>query len=238
MKHLLYISEIFHSIQGEGRFLGTPSIFIRSSGCNLRCRWGKTLCDTPYTSWDTSGENLSLDTIMNTVHVLKKQAPRTRHIVLTGGEPTLQFNLESLASRLSEQGFFITLESNGSIVKSMPIDFVSLSPKLKSSTPFGSKYETMHRETRLQKKTLQYWISHYDYQLKFVIDNDEDEDEILAFIDTLPDIDQEKIYLMPQGINTETLRRNAKRCIAICLRHGWCFTPRAHIDIFGNQRGK
>ena len=74
------IAEIFASLQGEGLLAGTPSTFVRTSGCNLRCVW----CDTPYTSWEPEGEDLSLADVLNRVRALPP-----RHAVVTGGEPLL-----------------------------------------------------------------------------------------------------------------------------------------------------
>src|ERR1700730_16122971 len=76
----LKIAELFYSIQGEGSLVGVPSVFIRTSGCNLRCRW----CDTPYTSWNPEGEELDLDTILSRVRAFP-----AAHAVVTGGEPMI-----------------------------------------------------------------------------------------------------------------------------------------------------
>ena len=85
----MQISEIFHSVQGEGRYSGEPSVFVRTSGCNLRC-W---FCDTPYTSWNPEGENRSWDSIVE--DVLQYDCT---HVVITGGEPMLQADIRPLAS--------------------------------------------------------------------------------------------------------------------------------------------
>src|ERR1044071_7329276 len=74
------IAEIFHSVQGEGILAGVPSVFVRTSGCNLRCVW----CDTPYTSWDPEGEDRALDQI-----IVETRGYPSRYVVITGGEPFL-----------------------------------------------------------------------------------------------------------------------------------------------------
>src|ERR1700758_3861717 len=76
----LKIAELFYSLQGEGSLVGVPSFFIRTSGCNLRCSW----CDTPYTSWQPEGSDLSLGQILDEV-----KAHPARHVVVTGGEPMI-----------------------------------------------------------------------------------------------------------------------------------------------------
>src|SRR5213080_914951 len=78
--HAMKIAEIFHSIQGEGKLAGVPSVFVRASGCNLRCTW----CDTPYASWDPEGENLNVDEI-----VARVKSFNVKHVVVTGGEPMI-----------------------------------------------------------------------------------------------------------------------------------------------------
>src|SRR5438874_9898678 len=75
------IAEIFYSIQGEGVLTGVPSVFVRTSGCNLRCVW----CDTPYTSWQPEGDELTLHAILSRID----EHPQARHVVLTGGEPMI-----------------------------------------------------------------------------------------------------------------------------------------------------
>ena len=91
----MLISEIFYSIQGEGALTGVPSVFVRTSGCNLRCRW----CDTMYTSWQPEGVQRSVDEIVREV-----ERHPARHVVLTGGEPMIAPELPALAGRLRELG--------------------------------------------------------------------------------------------------------------------------------------
>lgn len=122
----LRIAEIFTSLQGEGLWLGTPSTFVRISGCNLRCTW----CDTPYASWNPEGSVRSVDEITNDV-----AGRNVAHIVLTGGEPMLFDPVEELASALRERGHTITIETAGTVFRELPCDLMSISPKLSNSTP-------------------------------------------------------------------------------------------------------
>src|SRR5689334_24705142 len=100
------IAEVFYSIQGEGRLAGVPSVFVRTSGCNLRCVW----CDTPYTSWQPEGEEKSLAEIVGAA----KNYP-ARHAVVTGGEPLLAPEIEELTAGLKTEGFHITIETAATI---------------------------------------------------------------------------------------------------------------------------
>src|SRR5688572_16217811 len=162
------ISEIFYSIQGEGRLSGVPSVFIRTSGCNLRCVW----CDTPYTSWIPQGEKRSVKEIVNEV----EKYPN-RHVVLTGGEPLLAAEIEQLAMDLKRLGSHITVETAATIFKPLICDLISMSPKLAHSTPRNrdnGKFATMHEAGRLNLAVIQQFVNGYDYQFKFVVQQKED----------------------------------------------------------------
>src|SRR5947209_6068629 len=100
------ISELFFSLQGEGKLTGVPSTFIRASGCNLRCTW----CDTPYASWNPEGETLSVPQILDAV----AKYPAT-HIVLTGGEPMIMPDIAELCSALKEKNYHITIETAATV---------------------------------------------------------------------------------------------------------------------------
>src|SRR5260370_14780374 len=99
------ISEIFYSVQGEGGLVGVPSIFVRTTGCNLRCSW----CDTPYTSWHPVGDDLSIDEILGEA----VRYPAARHVVLTGGEPMIAPGIVELSNRFRELGMHTTVKTAG-----------------------------------------------------------------------------------------------------------------------------
>src|SRR5438552_11309707 len=121
------VAEIFYSIQGEGKLTGVPSVFIRTSGCNLRCVW----CDTPYASWNPEGENLSADEIIQ-----KAIAFGARHTVITGGEPMIMPEIRALCAGLKEAGRHVTIETAATVFEHVQVDLASLSPKLSNSTPW------------------------------------------------------------------------------------------------------
>src|SRR4051812_17971141 len=100
------ISELFFSLQGEGKLTGVPSVFIRASGCNLRCTW----CDTPYASWAPEGDALSVPQIL--AEVGKSPAA---HVVLTGGEPMIMPDIAELCAALKEKNYHITIETAATI---------------------------------------------------------------------------------------------------------------------------
>ncbi len=220
----LRIAEIFHSIQGEGRWLGVPSTFVRVSGCNLRCVW----CDTPYASWNPEGPTLEVDQIMAQV--------RHRHVVVTGGEPMLFEPVTDLCKALAEAGHVITVETAGTVYRDLPCDLMSISPKLANSTPPpASGWVDRHEATRLDREPLRKLIERYDCQLKFVADP-ASIGEIAALVEDLG-LDPDHVMLMAEGTQAGPLHERERALVPICMERGWRLTPRFQIDLFGDTRG-
>ena len=163
------VAEIFYSVQGEGSLVGVPSVFVRTSGCNLRCVW----CDTPYTSWNPEGEHLTRDQIIARVI----EYPAARHVVLTGGEPMIAPGIVELSNDLRRRGYHITIETAGTVFTPVACDLMSISPKLANSTPEGL-FRAQHERLRHNPETLRQLTSQFDYQLKFVIADENDLDEV------------------------------------------------------------
>lgn len=217
------IAEIFYSLQGEGTLAGTPSVFIRASGCNLRCTW----CDTPYTSWNPEGVEMSVGQIVE-----QARSYACAHAVVTGGEPMLFEETVELTHRLS---MHVTIETAGTALKPVKCDLMSISPKLANSTPEGS-FRAQHERLRRQPEILKKLMAEYDYQLKFVVSSPEDLAEIIALLKDI-DADRSRVLLMPEGTDAETLRSRAGWIAEICKREGFRFSPRLHIELWGNRRG-
>jgi 7-carboxy-7-deazaguanine synthase len=229
----MLISEIFYSIQGEGELTGVPSIFIRTSGCNLRCNW----CDTMYASWNPEGEEMSLSEILKKIDLHPAQ-----HCVLTGGEPMIAKGIHELAAALKKRGKHITIETAATIPPDgIACDLASLSPKLINSTPDNRLTETWrqrHEQLRFQPKIIQQWVDQYPYQLKFVVASAADMDEIqLLLRDINRNIPPIKILLMPEGTSVEVIRGRDETLLEICKRYGYRYCNRLHIEIFGHTRG-
>jgi len=229
------ISEIFHSIQGEGLLLGVPSVFVRTSGCNLRCRW----CDTPYASWNPEGEEMSIPKVMERVR--SYDCP---HVVLTGGEPMVASGIEALAATLRAEGIHITIETAGTIAPGgIACDLASLSPKLANSTPdleMAGAWRERHESTRLQPDVIRQWLERGSSQLKFVVTRVEDLpeiEELLNEVGAIPGFARDQVLLMPEGTDVETLRERGPLVAELCLEHGFRFAPRIQIELFGNTRG-
>jgi len=204
-----------------------PSIFVRTSGCNLRCVW----CDTPYTSWKPEGEDLSLDQILARVDT----HPQARHTVVTGGEPMIAPEIVELTQKLRDRGLHLTIETAGTVYKDVACDLMSISPKLAHSTPPGD-WAATHERLRIQPETLHALMSAYDYQLKFVVAKPEDMDEIRTLLEQLR-ADRGKVVLMAEGIDAGILRQRGQWLAEICKQEGFRFSPRLHVDLYGNARG-
>ena len=221
------IAEVFYSVQGEGKLVGVPSVFVRTSGCNLRCSW----CDTPYTSWAPEGVQRSVSSLVEEV-----VAFGSRHVVVTGGEPLIAPEVVALTSELRERGLHITVETAGTVFAPVACDLMSISPKLANSTPDDPKWGPVHERTRLPLDVLGQLIASYSYQLKFVVASPDDLPEILELVSKLG-APAENVLLMPEGRSPEVLRERALWLVPLCLQHGFRYSPRVHVDIWGDKRG-
>lgn len=233
------VAELFASVQGEGSLTGTPSVFVRTSGCNLRC-W---FCDTPYTSWKPEGELLTVDQILRRIEQLLRgnsSVCTIRHAVLTGGEPLLQPELVPLAHKLHAAGWHITVETAGTCYLDLPCDLMSISPKRANSTPTRERspgWNRRHAARRHQPAVLRQLFEQYPYQLKFVVDQPADIDDVLAFLAEFPEVTPSQVWLMPQGTSSRELAERSAWLAPRCDQLGMHFCPRQHIAWFGYLRG-
>ncbi len=221
------IAEIFHSIQGEGMLAGVPSVFVRTSGCNLRCTW----CDTPYTSWDPQGQERDIESITQEV-----ERYGASHVVVTGGEPMLAPQIGELTHRLKQH---ITIETAGTVDAHVRCDLMSISPKLANSTPHAredGRWAAQHDRLRYQPEILRRLTQLYPHQLKFVITDPNDLTEVHAIVEATA-VSKSRVILMPEGIDSAILADRARWLAEICKREGYRFSPRLHIDLWGNRRG-
>lgn len=230
----MLISEIFHSLQGEGELTGVPSVFIRSSGCNLRCAW----CDTPYASWNPEGTPWTLPSILAEV----ERHPHCRHVVLTGGEPMIARDIHALAAALRDLGRHLTIETAATVAPDgIACDLASLSPKLLNSAPDPVAHATWrrrHEATRWQPEVVRAWIDRYPYQFKFVVSRPEDVDELEHMLAALQrDIPRHKVLLMPEATSLEQMRQRAAWLGELCKARGYRYAHRLHVELYGNRRG-
>ena len=224
------IAEMFCSIQGEGMLIGVPSVFIRTSGCNLRCRW----CDTPYTSWEPEGEDLSTAEIVKFV-----RDNSTGYVVLTGGEPMIAPEVVQLTEELKRLGQHITVETAGTVFHPVACDLMSVTPKLANSTPTerdGGRWAKQHDRLRIQPGILRRLLRAYAYQLKFVVSRPGDLAEVHSLVKEL-EAETSRVMLMPEGADAAVLRERGRWVAEVCKQEGFRFSPRLHIDLWGNRRG-
>ncbi|MGL6225071.1 MAG: 7-carboxy-7-deazaguanine synthase QueE [Thermoguttaceae bacterium] len=240
----MQFAEIFVSRQGEGCWTGTPSLFLRTQGCPLSC-W---FCDTPYAQNGAEpAEILTVEQVMDRVQQLAQE-----HVVITGGEPFLDADLVELTQRLHEGGYIITIETAGLIDLPVHCDLISISPKLSNSAPQTTDLALLkrHEQVRNRPEIVRHLIQRYPYQLKFVVDVEQDLDEITAYLSELSltireksfttktgELDRGRIYLMPEGTDATRLLEKETWLRPLCEQHGFSFCPRMHVHWFGNQRG-
>lgn len=230
--------EIFASLQGEGVSCGRPSTFIRLSRCNLACEW----CDTAYT-WRFTGDNrphrdgLAFERTANQVSLTEEETARRitmlggSRLVITGGEPLLQASALARMLALLE-GHHVEIETNGSVAPTPSLDALvdqyNVSPKLAHS---GNP-----AELALIPQRLSAWAADPRAFFKFVVAEPEDIAEVLALRDTYS-IPSSRIYLMPEGRDSETLRARSRWLAEICSKNELNFTDRLHIHLYGDTRG-
>ncbi len=223
------ISEIFHSVQGEGQFAGTPTVFVRTTGCNLRCAW----CDTPYTSWNPEGVQRTWQSVFE--QVLEYDC---RHLVLTGGEPMLQPDVVPITRELASRGKYITVETAGTVFRDVHADLMSVSPKLSNSTPDDAIWSQRHDRLRENDAVAARLFDEYNCQLKFVIDCADDLTEVEAYLARFPSVSRDQVWLMPQAITQNEIETKSAWLTPIARERGFQISPRLHIELFGNVRGK
>jgi 7-carboxy-7-deazaguanine synthase len=233
----LRIAEIYASLQGEGLLAGTPSVFVRTSGCNLRCAW----CDTPFTSWRPEGDDLPVAAVLERV-----RAAGPRHVVVTGGEPLLLAATAELCRGLRAEGFHVTIETAGTLpapgaAREPLADLMSISPKLASSTPPAGTpggWAVRHEAARRRDDVLRGLMAG-PHQLKFVVDSAADFAEATGWLDALglSAAARRRVFMMPQGRTAAELATTGAWLEPACRRAGFRFAPRHHVAWFGAARG-
>jgi len=223
------INEIFYSLQGEGFFAGVPSVFVRLAGCPLRCRW----CDAKYTWEQTAGTTYSIAKIVEIV-----QKWPCKFVVITGGEPMINSDLPKLVQELKASGKHVTIETAGiAYMPDMFCDLMSISSKLSNSAPEDAKLAAVHEDSRLDVAVLRELIDNYKYQLKFVVDSQDDVHEIQQTIEKVGNIDSNKVMLMPQAATRDELLSKSPMVAEICKSTGYTFCQRLQVMLWNNERG-
>ncbi len=224
------VSEVFCSIQGEGHNAGKKAVFLRMALCNLACEW----CDTKYT-WDWKNyeyekEVKEMSSEQIKADLLKYQV---QHLVLTGGEPLLQqHQILSLLESLKEMGFFIEVETNGTIIPTEKIvqlvDQWNVSPKLENSANSGFSRE--------RPEVYNFFRQLPNASFKYVIRAPEDLNEVRKLAERY-NIPRSQILLMPEARTKEDLARRTTWLKDISSDLGYSFSTRLQIELWGDKRG-
>jgi 7-cyano-7-deazaguanosine (preQ0) biosynthesis protein QueE len=223
--------EIFTSIQGEGASAGMPSVFLRLALCNLRCAW----CDTKYT-WDWRNYDYS-DQVMTLEAAELADAIRSqpaRNLVLTGGEPLLQQEAAgALLAALRAEGFRVEVETNGTILPrpefAAQVDQWNVSPKLSNSSD--------SERLRLRKQPLSWFAATGNAWFKFVVAAADDLAEVEQVVVRFR-IERSRVFLMPEARTPEDVRRRAEWLVPGAIEHGYRVSPRLHVLLWGDERGR
>ena len=230
--------EIFASLQGEGPSVGRPVAFVRLSRCNLACSW----CDTAYT-WRFEGDNrphrdgLAFERATNQITLdeadvaARIMALGQDRLVITGGEPLLQgAALARMVALL--QGMTVEIETNGTVAPHPELNPLvaqyNVSPKLAHS---GNS-----AELALLPERLAGWSAEPKAYFKFVISAPNDLTEVLDLIER-HNIDPARVYLMPEGADSATLRAREVWLAQLALQNGLRLSDRLHIHLYGDSRG-
>lgn len=225
----MQVNEIFYSIQGEGKLTGIPSAFVRLAGCNLRCRY----CDTPYARRAQDGRAMSVEKVLE-----KLLAYPTKYVVITGGEPLLADELDTLCAQLRSSGWHLTLETAATVDRLVDVDLASISPKLSNSSPTDPSLAKEHDSLRLNLPTIRAYLDRGQCQLKFVLEKPTDIQEIKDVLDQLGQhCPPQDVLLMPQAINRRQLARRSAWLAELCKQHGYRFCSRLQISLYGSQPG-
>jgi 7-carboxy-7-deazaguanine synthase len=206
----MLISEVFYSVQGEGPQIGMPAWFIRLSGCNLACDY----CDSKYAK---DGKEMTIKDI------IKRIDNQCQNVVITGGEPLLQPEIEDLVKELTHQGKTIYIETNGTIFRPLIVGFCTfiVSPK---PDFLNARYLDVLRK----------WSQHATF--KFVIRDRADFDQALKLC-SLIDV-RDNVYFMPEGVKEEDIKPKLLQLVEWVKEIGYGrVTHRFQIYLFGNERG-
>jgi 7-carboxy-7-deazaguanine synthase len=218
-------------VQGEGVYAGTPSVFLRTYRCNLSCTW----CDSKYTWLDQDKSKPGVDyTPMSAAAIIDKVAGYgCKHLVLTGGEPLLhQRMLAPLLASLKSAGFFIEVETNGTVAPTAeliePVGCFNVSPKISNSL--------IEEGVRIRPDSLRAFVRSQKAWFKFVVCDKADVTEIEEMLSKFG-IPRDRVMLMPEGIDAATLLERSRWLVEICKEKGFRFSMRLHILLYGNKRG-
>ncbi|MGH7415955.1 MAG: 7-carboxy-7-deazaguanine synthase QueE [Candidatus Rokuibacteriota bacterium] len=215
------IAETFYSIQGEGATAGHPAVFVRLQGCSVGCGW----CDTRY-SWDpASGREVELPALLDEVAAFP-----CRRAVITGGEPLESPLFAPLADALATGGYLVEVETSGTLAPAPDADAGiqwNVSVKLSGSG--------VAEAVRINPDAIRAFVGRQAWW-KFVLREPGEVGEVLRLAERFA-LPRERVLLQPEGLRAEDLAARAPWLVEACKAHGFRFSPRLHILIWGAKRG-
>ena len=238
----LAISEVFYSIQGEGKTAGFPAVFVRLGGCNLMCGG----MGTQFTGELMNGATFRCDTLEVWMNAQAKAVEEIlddecveaindgANVIITGGEPTMQQDavvdfIQYIREFINPE-VFVEIETNGTILPNdalfREVDQWNVSPKLSNSG--NSRNQTYQPEVIKA-------VSRMNAMFKFVVTTESEWEEIR--VDYLPIVQREQVWLMPSGEDKNLLSESAPAVAEICKRERLKYTSRLHIDIWNKKTG-
>jgi 7-carboxy-7-deazaguanine synthase len=232
LKINLTSESVFYTLQGEGKYSGVPSVFVRLSNCNLRCKWTnkdgtESICDTPHSSYRPERNLFALEDV-----VKKMMCFGDVHWVVTGGEPLLQ--LDAVYQIAEACKTVLTIETNGTIPPDMSkfqkSTLFSISPKLGSAGASVDQIESCVAGTRHIAR------SGVDLQVKYVLNSENDVTEILDFVDRTK-VPRDQIILMPQGSTEKEIDTRMLMVAEVCKRHSFRMSDRVHLRLWKGALG-
>ena len=238
----LSVSEVFYSIQGEGKTMGKRSVFVRLGGCNLMCGGMGTQFDNQLhndATWRCDTVEVWMKaTSKNPSEILNKECRNAikndAHIILTGGEPTIQqAGLQEFINYVQKEinsNTYYEVETNGTIMPNeYMLENISLwncSPKLTNS---GNDVSMTFKKDVIKK------LNNYNTIFKFVVSNEKDYEEIMDLY--IPLVSRDKVWLMPAGENIDLLNQNKEYVVDLCKKEHFNFSTRLHIEIWNKKTG-
>ncbi len=215
------IAETFFSIQGEGATAGLPAVFVRLQGCSVGCQW----CDTKY-SWDPAhGREVELDALLGEV-----AAHPCRRVVITGGEPLESALCVPLLEALYARGYDVEVETSGTLLPPTSANSTvqwNVSVKLASAGVLEAR--------RINAGAIRAFLER-DAWWKFVVADEMDLAEVLDLAARFG-LPSQRILLQPQAVRREEVLARSPWLIAACQRHGFRYSPRLHVLLWGARRG-